>query len=209
MEKKIHYVIEAALAAAIIILFVLQFSGNKGLINVNTKSVDSDSTSGKAMSIAYIDVDSLMSNYTYSIDLNEQLMKKYENARANMTEKVRRFETDANEFKRKIETGSFLSQERAENERQKLMNRQDELQKLEAQMQQELGEEQMRMNVELRKTIITQLTEYNKNKGFTFVFGKMNDNILLADNAYNITAEVIEFLNKQYSTAPTANSAGQ
>jgi outer membrane protein len=167
---------------------------------------DDNAAAENAMPIAFIDVDSLMSNYIYSIDLNEQITKKFENSRASLTEKLRKLQSDAADFQRKAETGSFLSRERMEAEQQRLMKRDQDLQQLQAQMSQELSEEQMRMNEELRKTIITQLTEFNKSKGYHIVYGKINDNILYADDTYNVTGEVIEFLNSRYASSPAAKT---
>ncbi|MDR2916469.1 MAG: OmpH family outer membrane protein [Tannerella sp.] len=201
MKEKLHYAIEAVLAVAVVILFVLQFSGNKKLSDADAV-VSEDGASENVMPMAYIDVDSLMSNYTYSVDLNEQITKKYENSRANLTERMRKLQSEAADFQRKYETGAFLSQERAQSEYQRVMKKQEDLQKLEAQLSQELGEEQFRMNEELRKTIIAQLREFNKGKGYQLVYGKMNDNILYADDVYNITGEVVEYLNRKYASSP-------
>jgi outer membrane protein len=206
MKEKIHYVIEVALSVAVIILFVIQFSGNKKSASGDAAVTDSAFVSGGTMPIAFIDVDSLMANYTYSIDLNEQITKKFENSRANVTEKLRKLQSDAADFQRKVETGSFLSRERAEAEQQRLMKRDQDLQEFQAQMSQELLEEQQRMNEELRKTIMLQLREYNKGKGYQIVYGKLNDNILYADDAYNITSEVIDFLNRRHASSPATKT---
>lgn len=203
MKEKIHYAIEAVLAVAVVILFVLQFSGSKKSSNTDATVSEGGAMSGEVMPMAYIDVDSLMSNYTYSIDLNEQITKKFENSRANLTERLRKLQAEAAEFQRKYETNAFLTRERAESEAQRLQKKQEDYQGLEAKLSQELNEEQFRMNEELRNTIITQLREFNKGKGYQLVYGKINDNILYADDVYNITSEVIEFLNKQYAASPT------
>lgn len=207
MKEKIHYAIEAVLAVAVVILFVFQFSGNKKSSDANATVAAGDASSGTAMPIAYIDVDSLMSNYTYSVDLNEQITKKYENLRANFTERARKLQSEVTEFQRKYETGSFLSAERAQSEAQRLQKKEEELQQLQVQMGEEFDAERYRINEQLRNTIITQLREFNQGKGYQFVYGKMNDNILYADDAYNITGEVIDYLNKQYAASPATKPA--
>jgi Outer membrane protein len=204
MKEKLHYAIEAVLVIAVIILFVLQFSNNKNSSNSGSTVSDGNAASGEFMPVAYIDIDSLWINYTYSIDLNEQMVKKMENAKANLVERGRKFEAEVADFQRKLETNAFLSRERAESEQQRIVNKQRELQNLEAQLQQELGNENMRVSEEIRKTIITQLREYNKNKNYQIIYGKMNDNILYSNEAYNITSEVIEFLNKQHAVSPVS-----
>ena len=204
MKEKLHYAIEAVLVIAVIILFVLQFSNSKNSSNSGSTVSDGNAISGEFMPVAYIDIDSLWVNYTYSIDLNEQMVKKMENAKANLVEKGRKFEDEVADFRRKVETGAFISRERAESEQERILKKQGELQNLEAQLQQELGNENMRISEEIRKTIITQLREFNKDKNYQIIYGKMNDNILYSNEAYNITSEVIEFLNKQYSVSPVS-----
>jgi outer membrane protein len=203
MEEKIHYVIEAALGIAVISLFVIQFSGNKRLAFADATKTDSVFVSGATMPIAFIDVDSLMENYTYSIDLNEMMTRKFENSHASLTEKMRKLQSEVADFQRKYETGSFVSRERAEAEQKRLVKKDQDLQALQAQMSQELSEEQLRMNEDLRKTILSQLREYNKGKGYQVIYGKRNDNILYADDAYNITGEVIDFLNRNVASPTT------
>ena len=207
MKEKVHYVIEAVLAVAVIILFVFQFSGDKTSSGVNVAASEGGSILGETMPIAYIDVDSLMANYTLSIDLTEQLTKQMENAQANYVEKGRRFQTEAAEFQRKMETNAFLNEERARQEHERMLKKRDELQQLEATIAEEIDEKRFRLGEELRNTIVLQLQEYNKNKGFHIIYGKRNDNILLSDNAYNITAEVINYLNKQHAVSPEAKPA--
>ena len=207
MKEKVHYVIEAVLAVAVIILFVFQFSGNKTSSSANVAVSGGESVPGETMPIAYIDVDSLMANYTLSIDLSEQLTKQMENAQANLVEKGRRFQTEAAEFQRKMETNAFLNEERAKQEHERMLKKRDELQQLEATMAEEIDEKRFRLGEELRNTIVSQLQEYNKNKGFHIIYGKRNDNILLSDNAYNITAEVINYLNKQHAVSPEPKPA--
>ena len=200
MKEKIHYAIEAALFVAVIILFVLQFSGNKKTTGTNMAVLAGEDDS-KVMSIAYIEMDSLMSTYAYSLDMSEQIAQKIESSQATLAEKMRKFQTEANEFQRKQQAGAFLSQERAEKEYQRIMKMNEDLQQLDSKLSQELQEEQLRLREQMRNTIITQLNDYNKDKGYHLIYGKSNDYILYANPIYDVTAEVIEYLNKQYAAS--------
>ena len=60
---------------------------------------------------------------------------------------------------------------------------------------------QMELNGQLRDTIVAQLTTFNQTKGYQIIFSNtMGDNILLSNPAYDITAEFLEVLNKNYSS---------
>lgn len=196
--KNINYVINGVLAVAVVILFIMQFS-NKKEPNV-TRAVASSGDLTSILPIAYVNVDSLLLNYNYSKDLNEIILKKQENSRANITQKARSLQSEMQDFQRKVENNAFLTRERAEQEQQRLIKKQQELQELDSQLAEELLNEQQRLNEQLRDTVVSLLRTFNKDRGYQVVFSNTTaDNILLADDIYDITVELIDFLNKNYS----------
>lgn len=198
--KNINYVINGVLAVAVVILYIMQFSGKKESNIARTFTSTGDTTA--LLPIAYVNVDSLLLNYNYSKDLNEIILKKQENSRANITQKARSLQSEMQDFQRKIENNAFLTRERAEQEQQRLLKKQQELQDLDNQLAQELMQEQQKLNEQLRDTIVAQLKVFNQGRGYQVVFSNtMGDNILLAGQAYDITAELLEQLNMNYSSA--------
>jgi len=204
--KIINYLTNGALAITMLILFTqcdnkqqptsTQDSSNQGGVNTD-------------LSIAYINVDSLMLNYNFSIDLNEQIIRKQENARANFTQKARAFQTEAEAFRYKIQNNAFATAARAEQEQQRLEKKQQELAELEQKLTQELLEETESMNQQLRDTIVTHLEEYKKQKGYNIIFTNAagaGNTILLADDRFNITNDVTEYLNKRWSAPSNPNN---
>ncbi len=150
--------------------------------------------------LAYINVDSLLTNYDFAKDLNEVLIKKTEDARANFNGQAQAFERDYNEFQRKLQTNAFLNEQRAQSEANRLEQKKNQLDQLNAKLQQELAQEQLDMNTRLNDTIQNFLKEYNAIKKFQFIFSNtMNDNILIAAPQYDITAEVLQLLNERYA----------
>jgi outer membrane protein len=200
--KNINYVINGVLAVAVLILFILQFSGKKELQSLSGGDPASAKDPVIGFPVAYINVDSLLLSYNFSKDLNEQIVKKQENARANLTQQARSLQSDMENFQYKVRNSAFATQERFEQEQQRLMKKQQELQALDEKLAQELIDETQRMNEQLRDTIVSHLKEYNKEKGYQIIFSNTGGSpIFLADGVYNITSEVIEFLNKRWSSA--------
>ena len=198
--KNINYIINGVLALAVVILFVLQFTGKKE--SGVTKTFTAEESASGLLLIAYVNVDSLLLNYNYSKDLNEIIIKKQENSRASVNQKLRSLQTEMQDFQRKVENNAFLTRERAEQEQARLMKKQQELQDFDNRLAQELVSEQQRLNEQLRDTLVSQLRVYNKDKGYQVILSNtMGDNILLAGDAYDITKEVIEYLNKNYAPA--------
>jgi outer membrane protein len=150
--------------------------------------------------IAYINVDSLLLNYNYAKDMNEEFVKKAEDARSRVNAQMQRFQKDYNDFQRKLQTNAFLSEDRAKQEASRLQDRQVEIEKLQEQLQQELNVQQAQMNMRLNDTVRTYLREMNEVKKYELILSNtMYDNILIDFPKYDITGEVIEALNARYA----------
>ena len=195
-----NYVIIGVLAVAVVILFIMQFSDKKeSTVTKTFASGEGDTTN--LLPIAYVNVDSLLLNYNYFKDLNEQLLKKEENSRANVTQQARALQNEVQEFYRKVENNAFLTRERAQQEQERLMKKEQEIQSLDNKLSQELLQERQKLNEQLRDTVVSKLKVYNKEKGYQVIFSNTaDDNILLAGDAYDITNELIDLLNKSYSS---------
>lgn len=192
-------IIHLVLALGIVILFVLHFTQRPSeSTDFAPQTADSSGVVAR-LPIAYVNVDSLLLHYNYSIDLNEVLLRKRENAQATLNQKMRQLETDMSEFQRKHENNAFLSEQSFKNQQQSLIKKQQDLQKLEESLAQELMQEQQSMNNLLRDSIYRFLETYNQKKNYHLILSNtLNDNILLAHPMYDITSDIIELLNAQY-----------
>lgn len=161
--------------------------------NVQVQAVDFS----EHLPIAYVEVDSLLSNYNLAKDLNEQMLTRQENARATINEKGRQLEKEVAEFERKVKNNAFLSQERFEQEQQRLLKKQQELQAYAQQLENELLQEQQKMLIQVTDSITNFIKEYNKDGRYEAILN--NSSVLYIKPAYNITTEVTELLNKRYA----------
>ncbi|MCD8042539.1 MAG: OmpH family outer membrane protein [Tannerellaceae bacterium] len=197
--KNINYVIDGVLGVAVLILFIMQFSNKKESYTPGASFTTGEEISG-VLPIAYVNMDSLLMNYNYYKDLNEVLMSKEENYRAVIGQRSNTLRNEAADFQRKIDNNAFLTRERAEQEHERLMKKQEELQNLEAQYSNELMNEQQKLISQLRDSLVVQMNLYNKTKGYQVIFSNsMGDNIIIADQVYDITQEVVDHLNRNYS----------
>ncbi len=196
--KNISLIINALLAVAVIILFVLVL-GKKSEKNIQTvvEGKNYVATTGK-LPIAYINVDSLLSNYTFAKESNEALIKKQEDSRLTINTQARQLQAEMADFQRKLDNNAFLSRDRAEQEQVRLQKKQQALQELDGKLSQQLVQVQQKMSEQLRDTINKFLKEYNKTHNYQMIISNTaNDNILYADKAYDITAEVTKLLNER------------
>lgn len=198
--KRISYLVNGFAAFACILLFA-QCSGNNGS-SATTGNPDG-TTATTNMKIAFVEIDTLMVQYTFWNDLNEMMLKREENIRATLTQKGRDLEKDMQEFQRKIETSAFSSRERAEQEHARILKKQQDIQDLQTRLTNELTAENMKNSLQLRDSINSFLKEYNKEKGYSMIISNTGfDNLLYADSAFNITKEIVKGLNARYSSAP-------
>ncbi|MDD3787078.1 MAG: OmpH family outer membrane protein [Petrimonas sp.] len=201
MKNSTSYIIGGVLAVALIVLYILFFTSRHSSSNGQQAGVSlSDSTVN--LPVAYVDVDSLLTNYNFSKDLNEALMRKEESSRATLNQKQNQLNAAAQEFQRKLQNNAFLSQERAEQEQQRILKMQQEYQQMAERISMEFQQEQLKLNAQLYDTIKVRLEEYNAIKNYEIIYSNTRgDNLLYAKKKYDITPDVIEFLNKKYGPA--------
>ena len=188
--NKIQVVINVILVAAVAALFVVVYTGDKQ----ETPAVAVESS--EVMPIAYLNVDSLLVNYTFAQEASERLMKKQEDARLKLNTKARTLQNEMADFQRKLENNAFLSRERAEKEQQRLLKKQQELQELEAKLTEDIMLENQKLNMQLADTLTNFLEEYNADGRYHVILSNSaKDNVLMAAEQYDITDEVIDALN--------------
>jgi outer membrane protein len=93
-----------------------------------------------------------------------------------------------------------LTEATLQSEQTNLYKQDQELQMLEKKLAQELMTEQQKMNTQLRDTVAAFFKVYNADKRFKLILSNADsDNVLFADEALNITNDVIEKLNLRYA----------
>ena len=173
--------------------------------NNASSKMDEQPSSGDAsasgMKIAYVEVDSLMTQYDFAKDYSVTLEKKSNNARNTLTQKGNALQAAVNNFQQKINNNGFQSREQAASVQAAIERQQRDLQELQARLEGELANETAKFNEALRDSLQNFLKDYNADKHFDLILSKAGDNILMADKRYDITQDVINGLNKRYKPA--------
>ena len=195
--NKTNLIIETILGVAVVALFVLHFTSKPACEH---PAVVADGTVAAELPIAYINLDSLLENYQFAIEANDQILSKQEDARLKLNTRARNLQNKAAEFQRKLDNNAFLSRERAEQEAMKIQKEQQELQELEAKLSQDIAMELQDINLQLADSLTNYLKEYNADGRFQMILSNTGkDNVLMAADALDITNDVIEGLNARYS----------
>ena len=167
----------------------------------STNNAATTAVAEKSIKVAFVDIDSLLSKYEFSIILNKEMLRKEEDMRMKLSEKAKALQADYDDFQRKLQNNVYATRERAEEEQARILKQKDALEKLEQRLIGELSAESQKNNITLHDSIDSFLKAYNAEKKFDLILSRVGDNILFANDALNITEEVINGLNARYTPA--------
>ena len=205
--KRNLQVVNFALLFGLVSLFFVGCQTEKSTGEQSNKEKEEGFEEGSKFPIAYIDTDSLLRDYKFAINLQEELLKKEEKSRTDFNEQAKSLQSQMAEFQRKIQNNGFLSRQRAEQEQRNLMAREQELQNLNAKLSQELMVEQENLNRQLRDTLANYLKELNADGRYKLILSNtLGDNVLYSAPGINITKQVAEALNSRYEISKDEKS---
>ena len=167
--------------------------------NTTTAQPAEATQTAAAGSIVYIQMDSLINQYDMFNDLRSELESKAQAIQDDLTKKGRSFESAAKDFETKINKG-LLTRSQAEEQQQKLLQRQQNLQDLSQQKQYEMAEEEAVMSRKVMDAINTYLEKYNKEKGYALILttSAASNTVIVGNPALDITQDVLAGLNDEY-----------
>ena len=182
-------------------------SCDKSAPKVDEKPLTTEAANSE-LKIAYVEVDSIMSQYQYCKEYSLILQKKSQNIQNTINQKGQALQAAAANFQQKVQQNAY-TREQAEAINANLVKQQNDLQALQNRLGNEFQSETDKFNASLRDSIQHFLAKYNKDKKFALILSKAGDNILYADKGYDITNEVIAGLNKAYKPAATKKEAAK
>lgn len=191
MNKKNFF---CTVAVATMSAFIMS-SCNKQDAKMDEKSPKTETKS--EMKIAYIEIDSIMTQYNFCKDYSKILEQKGQNIQKTIAQKGQALQNAAVKFQQDIQANKY-TREQAEAVQGNLQKQDNDLQMLQQRLGNEFQTETDKYNKALRDSIQNFLTKYNKDKKYTFILSKVGDNMLYADKSCDITEEVIAGLNKAY-----------
>lgn len=190
--KKIDFIV-----AILVALSIVATSCNGSSNDKKASESATGAQTAKGVTIAFVDLDSLMAHYQYYLDCSQLLEKKSASINATLNNKGIALQKEMAEFQDKIQKKS-ITEEQAVKIQTSLQNKQAQIQTLQQNLTEEFQKEQAKYNEALHDSVDNFLKSYNKTAGYTFILARSSDNILLADPKCDITKDVIAGLNKRY-----------
>ena len=164
-----------------------------------------EKTASTGVKIAYVEVDSLMTQYEFCKEFSLVLQKKSNNARNTLNAKGQQLQNAMVNFQQKLNNNGFTSREQAESQQAAIQRQQQSLQELQVRLENELASETQKYNDALRDSLQNFLKDYNKDKKYDLILTKQGDNILYAAKRFDVTNDIINGLNKRYKSTLKAD----
>lgn len=202
--KKSTLILNIVYGVALIALFVLYFTKfSKKAENVKAVSKVApipDSILAKPMTIAFVNTDSILTNYKYYKAEISKLERQQASAEAEFTSRYKKLEEDYKNYMTKIKLG-LIKQEEAEAQ---FAEKQKQLEDYYEQLRTSLAEKEQEVSVRLYDSIIGTVQRFNESTNYSYIIAhSKGSNILYADKALDLTALILDELNTSYESWAT------
>jgi len=191
MKKTIFSTMAVAAFAA----FAMTSCNNQPQQN-DTKGGAAGAQKGEAK-IAYVEVDSIMTQYTYWKEVTKLMEQKERNIQSTLAAKQKNLQQAAQNFQQGIQSNKY-TQEQAQGIQANLQKQAQDADALQQRLGNEYQQEIAKYNKALTDSIHHFLEAFNKDKKYAMILAKQGDNILYADKSLDITDEVVKGMNKAY-----------
>ncbi len=190
--KKLTIVLFAVMFLAIIGLYLLHFSGTKKVNEPITVKENPE------MSIAYVNIDSVIFKFDMFFDRRDELLSKQKKAEAELNSKGSQYEKAGKDYQEKVSKGLVTRATAAQME-QSLVQQQQDLVNLRDKLQSDLMEEEQVMNRQILEYITKFLEAHKSEYNYQLILGKSFGSVILySDSAMDITQRVVDELNQKY-----------
>ncbi len=207
MTKNLSVTLNVVLIIAVAVLYYLHFSSK----NCSTETANANDSTAlakpivlapkdiKGSKMVYVNLDVLNEKYEYIKDVNVSAKAELSSLESQYQKKGQKLQEDYLAFQQKAQ-GGLLSENQIATENEGFAKRKEELDMMEQKSQDMMDKMQQRSD-EMNVSIKDYLKEYNKNSNYNYVMAFSNgplSPILIANDSFDITNEILEGLNAQY-----------
>jgi len=208
--KNSSLIIQISLALAIIVLYILHFTGNTGAVEKDTKSTDNTEVSGEkitapataadpSLPIAYVNIDTLLNNMQMYDDITRELSEKQRKEEMNLQSKLRNLQREYISFQDSMSRNLYYPEER-ERRGLEIQAKDQRLQQENNQILAELQQQQLVSQNRVIDYIMEYLKEYNSEGTYRYIFSfSFGGGLLYANESMDITSEVLKGINQKYA----------
>lgn len=163
-------------------------------------STDAPSTAAPGttagLRIAYVNLDSVLTGYTYLSDQSVILENRQQDASAELERRARKLQGQFESFQRRAQGGN-LTPKQIENEQRVLARNQQELEVEQQRLVYEFQGEGARLQSAFTTVLKREVDALQEERGYDYVlsYGGGTNGVLAVNDAYDLTAEVLTRMN--------------
>lgn len=190
-------ILSIVILIGLIVLYILFFTTKKA--EEPKASVALQKSGNKALSIVFVNIDSLNEKYDFVKVLRNELEGTGKRLQTEVLAEQGNFEKEAADFQKQV-AGNTISEEKAKMVYEALMQKQQAIIEKKDRFTQQVANMELNMNLRLLDTITNFLKRYNQIYKFDYILTyKTAGDILIANDTLDITNDVVRSLNKDYN----------
>jgi outer membrane protein len=179
------------------VLFYLHFSNNgKSQQKVLSQSTVKGDPSGNDFRIAYFELDSITNSFSMVKDIKTELNREEDKMNGEMNQWQKRYNDKLQQYQSQAQQ---MNQVQSENANRDMLQMQETIRNKKQELDQKYQNLYMQKMQDVKIRIENFLKEYNKSKGYSYIFAYEPGFIYYRDTMFNITADLVKGLNEQYS----------
>ena len=195
--KNLSIILNVVLIIAVAYLYVAHFSNPSTEIE-SAEAGDENVENFQNVSIAYINSDSLLSNYDFMKEIEAQLSEKQEKFEKEYQNRAQGLQQEISDFQR---TAANLTRAQGQALEESLMQKQQNLVRYQENLTLQLRQEEAKLNEELYEKVSAYLKEYGKKYDLQLVLTySRGSGVLYGNEDLDISKEVIKGLNEAYNS---------
>ncbi|MFH2141147.1 MAG: OmpH family outer membrane protein [Bacteroidota bacterium] len=203
--KNISLIISAISLVGVVILYGIYFTTNNTEPsddkNINDTLSVTNSGSGN---IAYIKVDSLLMEYNFYQDLEDQIKTRKAEMEAELTRQAKALEKDMAAFQNKVQNNLFLSEQSYNSQADELYKKRENLALSEQQLSEKLMNESLVLEQQILDTVLNFVRIFNSDKRYRYIIN--GGNLLYGEKTDDITDTVLSLMNQRYKLQKEAQT---
>ena len=152
---------------------------------------------GRPFRLAYYEMDSVQANAYMVKDVQAEIEKREKEYSGQLSQYEAAYRNKLQEYQQK-ERGGTMTQADYEKAQLDLKQLEDRLKGKRQELDQQYQDFVMRSQLNLKKAIEEFISEYNKEKQYTYIVSYEQGLFYYKDTVFNITADLVKGLNQQY-----------
>lgn len=184
---------------------VLFYSCDKKSASTTDGATSEERVAAGDMKVAFVYTDSVINKYDYFKKLSEEITEKGKRFDSDLQSRARGFEQEVATFQ---QTGGGMTQNQARAKQDELMQKEQNLMTYRNNLMQELSADEAKLMNDVYEQVQAYMKEYAKENGIDIILSYTRGGAMwFATDAIDVTASVVEGINKKYAANPSGVTA--